>query len=425
MAVWVVVGAQWGDEAKGKVVDFLAANADYVVRYAGGNNAGHTVCVQGQLFKFHTVPSGILHPQVTPVIADGVVIDPKSLLEELRMLQAHRLDTGRLLIGLGAHLILTYHRLLDELEESQRGRAQLGTTKRGIGPTYADKAARIGLRLSDLLEPDRFRQRLQKVLEYKNAILTRVYRGTPLQLDALLEEYLSIGEQLRPHAVHVPSVLSQAVAENRMIILEGAQGTLLDLDYGTYPYVTSSHPVSAGACLGTGIGPKQLDEIWGVTKAYTTRVGEGPFPTELRDERGEYMRERGQEYGTTTGRARRCGWLDLVALRYAAQVNSLTALAVTRLDVLSGLDQLQVCTAYRIGDQETTLLNPEALAECQPVYRNLPGWQEEITHARRRDELPASAQAYLQLIERFVEVPIRLISVGPEREQTILDKPAT
>lgn len=421
MPVQVVVGAQWGDEAKGKVVDYLARSADIVARYAGGNNAGHTICVGDQVFKFHTVPCGILREHITPVIADGVVLDIRSLIGEMNTLESQGINTTRLRIGKAAHLNLPYHLLMDEMEETRRGAAKLGTTKRGIGPTYADKAARVGLRFGDLLEPSRFRARLQRALDYKNVLLGHVYQAEPLQLDAILDEYLLYGERLKPLAVHAPNLLSEARQAGKAILMEGAQGTLLDLDYGTYPYVTSSHPIAAGACLGTGLGPRHLDEIWGVAKAYSTRVGEGPFPSELTDERGDYIRERGKEYGTTTGRARRCGWLDLVALRYSAQVNSFTALAITLLDVLSGLDELFVCVAYRCHGEQVSVFDPDAfvLSECEAVYERLPGWKEEIDHCRRREDLPVNAQNYLQFIESFVDAPIRLISLGPEREQTI------
>lgn len=421
MAVRVVVGAQWGDEAKGKIVDLFAQHADFVVRYAGGSNAGHTVCSDGQTYKFHLIPSGVLHPQVTPVIADGVVIDLQSLESEADTLAAQGVDLRRLRIGLGAHLTLPYHRLLDELQEAH-AEGRLGTTRRGIGPTYADKAARIGLRMGDLLDPSRCRARLQRVLTVRNAMLQRVYDTPPIDADALLAELMRHAERWREHLTDVPALLSDALDSGRSILMEGAQGTLLDLDYGTYPYVTSSHPVAAGACLGTGIPPNRLDEIWGVAKAYTTRVGEGPFPTELHDEVGDYIRERGREYGTTTGRARRCGWLDLVALRYAARVNGFTALAITLLDVLSGLPTLRVCTAYRLGGQLTRQFVPDGftLAQCEPVYEELPGWQEEIGDCRRRDALPTNAQRYLEFIESYVGVPIRLISVGAAREQTIV-----
>ncbi len=420
MAVQVVVGAQWGDEAKGKIVDLLAQQADFVVRYAGGNNAGHTVCTDGHTYKFHLIPSGILHPHVTPVIADGVVIDLRALETEANALAEQGVEIQRLRIGLGAHITLPYHRLLDELQEAHT-EGRLGTTRRGIGPTYADKAARVGLRMADLLDPQRCRARLQRVLTLRNALLQRVYGASPLDADALMAELTRFAERWRDQLVDVPALLMDALDAGRSILMEGAQGTLLDLDYGTYPYVTSSHPVAAGACLGTGIPPRRLDEIWGVAKAYTTRVGEGPFPTELHDEVGDYIRERGREYGTTTGRARRCGWLDLVALRYSARVNGFTALAITLLDVLSGLPTLRVCTAYRLNGRTVHQFVPDGftLACCEPVYEELPGWQEEIGECRRREQLPPNAQRYLEFIESYVGTPIRLISVGPTREQTI------
>lgn len=420
MSVSVVVGAQWGDEAKGKVVDLLAHEADYVVRYAGGSNAGHTVCVNGTTYKFHLIPSGILHPNATAVIADGVVMDLRAFVAEADALQVQGVDLSRLRIGLGVHLTMPYHRLLDELEESQvEGR--IGTTKRGIGPTYGDKAWRIGVRVADLLDRDRFAQRVRRVLQRRNPTIQRVYNAKPIDADALIDEFAPYAERIRPYVCDVPHLLMNAVERGKRLLMEGAQGTLLDVDYGTYPYVTSSHPVAAGACLGTGIAPNRLSAIWGVAKAYTTRVGEGPFPTELTDAVGDRIRNRGREYGTTTGRARRVGWLDLVALRYAARVNGFTALAVTLLDVLSGFETLKVCVAYRLGGKTTRefIADAPTLARCEPVYEELPGWCEEIDGCRTLNELPAHARAYLQFIEQAVGAPIRLVSVGPGREQTL------
>ncbi|MCS7301467.1 MAG: adenylosuccinate synthase [Fimbriimonadales bacterium] len=421
MSVSVVVGAQWGDEAKGKIVDLLAQRARYVVRYAGGSNAGHTVCVNGATYKFHLIPSGILHPQVTAVIADGVVMDLRAFEIEAAALQRQGVDLSRLRIGRGVHLTMPYHRLLDELEEAQiEGR--IGTTKRGIGPTYADKAWRIGVRVADLLERDRFAQRVRRVLQRRNPTIQRVYGAKPLEAEQLIEEFAPYAEMIRPYVCDVPALLLRALEQGEPILMEGAQGTLLDLDYGTYPYVTSSHPVAAGACLGTGIAPNRLTAIWGVAKAYTTRVGEGPFPTELQDETGDRIRNRGREYGTTTGRARRVGWLDLVALRYAARINGFTALALTLLDVLSGFPTLKVCIAYRLNGTETREFVSDAplLARCEPIYAELPGWMDEIGDCRTLDDLPENALTYLNFIEEYVGVPIKLISVGPGREQTIL-----
>lgn len=424
MAVSVVVGAQWGDEAKGKIVDLFAQRARYVVRYAGGSNAGHTVCVNGATYKFHLIPSGILHPNVTAVIADGVVMDLRAFEIEAAALQEQGVDLSRLRIGLGVHLTMPYHRLLDELEEAQL-EGRIGTTKRGIGPTYADKAWRIGVRVADLLERDRLAARIQRVLQRRNPTIQRVYGAKPLNTDELIAEFSHRAEQIRPYVCDVPHLLMRAVESGEPILMEGAQGTLLDLDYGTYPYVTSSHPVAAGACLGTGIAPNRLTEIWGVAKAYTTRVGEGPFPTELEDETGDRIRNRGREYGTTTGRARRVGWLDLVALRYAARINGFTALAVTLLDVLSGFPTLKVCVAYHYNGAETRdfIADAPALAHCEPVYAELPGWSEEIDHCRTLDDLPPNALNYLKFIEEYTGVPVKLVSVGPGREQTIYTHP--
>ncbi|MFN4033242.1 MAG: adenylosuccinate synthase [Fimbriimonadales bacterium] len=421
MSVTVVVGAQWGDEAKGKIVDLLAQRANYVVRYAGGSNAGHTVCVNGTTYKFHLVPSGILHPQVIAVIADGVVLDLRAFEIECAALQQQGVDLSRLRIGQGVHLTMPYHRLLDELEESQiEGR--IGTTKRGIGPTYADKAWRIGVRVADLMERDRLAQRVLRVLRRRNPMIERVYGAKPIEPDALIEEFARYADLLRPYVCNVPYLLTNAIEQGEPILMEGAQGALLDLDYGTYPYVTSSHPIAAGACLGTGVAPNRLTEIWGVAKAYTTRVGEGPFPTELHDAIGERIRDRGREYGTTTGRARRVGWLDLVALRYAARVNGFTHLALTLLDVLSGFETLKVCTAYRWRGGETREFVADAhqLAQCEPLYTELPGWSEDISDCRALGELPPNAQRYIQFLEEYLHTPVKVISVGPGREQTIL-----
>lgn len=424
MAVSVVVGAQWGDEAKGKIVDLFAQHARYVVRYAGGSNAGHTVCVNGTIYKFHLIPSGILHPDITAVVADGVVLDLRAFEIEVAALKEQGVDLSRLRIGLGVHLTMPYHRLLDELEEAPL-EGRIGTTKRGIGPTYADKAWRIGVRVADLLERDRLAARIQRVLRRRNPTIQRVYGAKPLDADELIAEFACRAEQIRPYVCDVPHLLMRAVENGEPILMEGAQGTLLDLDYGTYPYVTSSHPIAAGACLGTGIAPNRLTEIWGVAKAYTTRVGEGPFPTELEDETGDRIRNRGREYGTTTGRARRVGWLDLVALRYAARLNGFTALAVTLLDVLSGIPTLKVCVAYRYNGTETRdfIADAPALARCEPVYTELPGWNEEISHCRTLDDLPLNALNYLKFIEEYTGVPVKLVSVGPEREQTIDVRP--
>ncbi len=421
MPTVVVVGAQWGDEAKGKVVDCLAQDADMVVRYGGGSNAGHTVRFDGHEFKLHLVPSGIFRPQVTNIIASGVVVDPQVLVEEIRSLQAEGVSVHNLKVSASAHVVMPYHRLLDSLEEKQRGSAQIGTTCRGIGPAYADKAARKGIRMADLRHPERFAAVLRNSVEEKSRLLKLVYDADCPSFDDIWREYEQYAEVLRPLITDTDPLVYRAVKEGQRVVFEGAQGTLLDLDHGTYPYVTSSHPVAGGACVGTGIGPTHIDAVIGVAKAYTTRVGSGAFPTELLNETGSYLRERGREYGTTTGRPRRCGWLDTVVLRYSAQVNGLTAFAMTLLDVLSGLDTVQVCCAYRLPSGEVIEQFPSdsaVLKECEPVYESLPGWKEEIADVRRWDDLPEQAKRYVQRVEELTGVPVAMVSVGPLRSQT-------
>ncbi|MDW8105745.1 MAG: adenylosuccinate synthase [Armatimonadota bacterium] len=422
MPAVVVVGAQWGDEAKGKVVDCLAQDADMVVRYGGGSNAGHTVRFDGQEFKLHLVPSGIFRPEVTNIIAGGVVVDPKALVEELRALQAKGVDTRRLYVSARAHVVMPYHRIQDALEEKQRGASQIGTTCRGIGPAYADKAARKGIRMADLLHPERFSLLLRQAVEEKSRLLRSLYDADCPSYQDIWNEYTEYASTLRPLVTDTDQMVYAAVKSGQRVVFEGAQGTLLDLDYGTYPYVTSSHPVAGGACLGTGIGPTQIDAVVGVAKAYTTRVGSGAFPTEQANEVGNYLRERGREYGTTTGRPRRCGWLDAVVLRYSAQVNGLTAFAMTLLDVLSGLETLYICRAYRLPDGQTIEHFPAdgaVLEQCEPVYEQLPGWKGEIGNVSRWEELPSAAQGYIQKVEELTGVPVAMVSVGPWRTQTL------
>lgn len=423
MANLVVVGAQWGDEAKGKVIDYLAQGASMVVRYSGGNNAGHSVTVGQEEYKFHLVPSGILHPQVTCVLADGVVIDPGVLVEEIEGLCARGLPVENLKISAAAHVILPYHRLQDQLEEARRGEHRIGTTGRGIGPAYTDKAARCGIRMGDLVDPVRFEERLRAILPVKNALLTGVYGVEPFDAVRILEEYRAHADYLRRFVCDTPALVHRAASTDRSVLFEGAQGTLLDLDLGTYPYVTSSHPIAGGACLGTGVGPTLIDGVIGVAKSYTTRVGAGVFPTELTCEIGNYIRERGREYGTTTGRPRRCGWLDAVALRYAAQVNGVTYIALGHLDVLSGLPEVKICVAYRTAEGTVITGMPSDLSfrtDVVPVYETLPGWDTDISEVRALDDLPCNARAYVRRVEELVGVPVASLSVGPAREQTIL-----
>ncbi|MDH7480851.1 MAG: adenylosuccinate synthase [Armatimonadota bacterium] len=421
MANTVVVGAQWGDEAKGKVVDVLAADADYVIRYNGGNNAGHTVVIGSEVYKFHLIPCGILRSNVVSVIGDGEVVDPGVLVSELDELERRGISTKNLKVSMNAHVIMPYHVLLDRLEEERKGRNALGTTARGIGPAYADKASRIGIRMAEFIDPGRFRSRLSENLKLKNAIITKIYEAEGFPLDAILEEYLVYADRIRPYVTDTNYLVAEAAQKGARLLFEGAQGTLLDIDYGTYPFVTSSHTVAGAASLGTGVGPRAFDRIVGVAKAYTTRVGAGVFPTELLDATGEYIRERGNEYGTTTGRPRRCGWCDTVAIRYSAMVNGFTDLAITLLDVLTGLETLKICRAYLCDGSETDRLPSdwESIRECVPVYDELPGWTEDISRITHFDDLPANAKGYIQHIERLVGVPVSLISVGPSREQTI------
>jgi adenylosuccinate synthase len=418
----VIVGAQWGDEGKGKVTDLLAERADAVVRFQGGNNAGHTIVRNGQTWKLHLMPSGILHPGKLCVIGNGVVIDPKVLGDELDELRRRSVDTTALKISANAHLIMPYHLMLDDAGEAKLGKLQIGTTRRGIGPCYADKAARLGIRVQDLLDAKILKQKIVAALEPKRLSLRPFARDPKLDLQTMTEEYLTYGHRLERYIGDTSRLVLERLDAGHMVVFEGAQGALLDIDHGTYPFVTSSNPVAGAACIGAGVGPKDIDEVWGVTKAYTTRVGAGPFPTELDGAQADEIRERGGEYGTTTGRPRRVGWLDLVALRYAARLNSLTALAITKLDVLSGIDPLQVCTSYRGPDGaefEHFPYHQTVLHHVTGDYVEMPGWKEDLTECRNEDDLPPAAREYLQFIADFVKVPIALIGVGPGRDQVI------
>lgn len=421
MATVVVVGAQWGDEAKGKIVDLLAQDADMVVRYAGGSNAGHTVIVGEELFKLHLVPSGILNSRTTCVISDGVVLDPEVVLRELEELQARGVSTERLRISRNAHVVMPYHKEIDRLEEERKGAGKIGTTMQGIGPAYEDKARRCGIRMRDLTEPTRLSERIDAVLPDKNLLITHLYNGTDLERDEVLGRYRQYGERLAPFTVETAGLVQQAVTGGGKVVFEGAQGTMLDIDHGTYPFVTSSHPVAGGACIGTGIGPKAIDMVIGVCKSYTTRVGRGSFPTELRDSIGDRIREKGHEYGTTTGRPRRIGWLDTVALRHSIRVNGMDWLALTLLDVLSGLPAVRICTSYRIGGATLTEApaDEELYATAEPIFEELPGWDEEVDQVTRFERLPANAQRYVRRLEELLALPVGLISVGRRREQTI------
>ena len=418
----VLIGAQWGDEGKGKVTDFLAEEADIVVRYQGGNNAGHTVVVGEEEFKLHLIPSGILYPDKICVIGNGVVIDPLVLLEELEYLAKRGVNTDNLRISLRAHIIMPYHKKLDEVIEEGKGNAKIGTTKRGIGPAYTDKTARVGIRFVDMLDRDEFALQLETNLKEKNNLLAKVYGAEGFDKDVIMAEYMDYADRLRKYAADTSIIIFDALKAGKNVLFEGAQGTLLDLDHGTYPYVTSSHPIAGAACVGAGLGPTEITKVLGIAKAYTTRVGEGPFPTELNDEVGTHLRDTGHEFGTTTGRPRRCGWFDAVVARYAVRVGGLTGMAVTKLDVLTGMESLKICTGYRRGTEiiRDFPASLKTLTECEPVYEEMPGWNEDISSAKTMGDLPQAAQNYLNRISELAGVPVSVIGVGTRRTQTII-----
>jgi len=418
----VVIGAQWGDEGKGKITDLLSKSADVVVRYQGGVNAGHTVVVQGQTFKLHLIPSGILYPNTECIIGSGTVIDPQVLIGELDQLHTLGISTNNLMISETAHVTMPYHRVIDRASEERRGDHRIGTTGRGIGPTYADKSERTGIRIIDLMDPDGLKKQLHWAVLHKNAVLEKLYDLSPLDPGAIIEEYLGYAERLRPHVVDSSLRIAEAVQKRRNILFEGAQGTLLDLDHGTYPYVTSSNPVAGGACVGAGVGPTIIDRVIGVAKAYTTRVGEGPFPTELDGELGNQLCDRGAEFGTTTGRKRRCGWFDAVIGRYAVRINGLDCLAITKLDVLDEMDEIKVCVAYEMDGQRLEAFPTSAriFARCRPIYKTVPGWKQSTADCRSLDDLPRQALDYLKFLAELMEVPIAIVSLGASRDQTII-----
>jgi len=421
MPATIVVGTQWGDEGKGKATDYLADQMHFAVRYQGGNNAGHTILAGGQLLKLNLIPSGILHPHITCVIADGVVVDLRVLFREIDALEARGIDTSKLKVSGNAHLIMPYHLELEKVTQRHLGKNALGTTKRGIGPAYADKAARIGIRVQDILDEKIFRQKLDVVLKEKNAILTKVYGRLPLDAESIVDEYKDFGRRLEPMIVETSSLLNDALDRGENVLLEGAQATMLDLDHGTYPFVTSSNPVAGYALASTGIGPRHVDRVIGIMKAYVTKVGSGPFPTRDDGPDGERLGELGQEFGTTTGRKRDCGWFDAVVLRYAVRVNGLTEVFLTKLDILSGFPTLKVCTAYDCGGEVWTDMpvNQTLFHHAKPVYEELKGWDEDISGVTEFAELPEAAQDYLRYLEELVGVPIRVASVGPSREQSL------
>jgi adenylosuccinate synthase len=422
MSTVVLIGAQWGDEGKGKITDFLAEKADVVVRYQGGNNAGHTVVVGETEYKLHLIPSGILYPRTICVIGNGVVVDPEVLLRELAYLKERGIDTTGLRISSNAHVIMPYHKMLDELEEERRGKNKIGTTKRGIGPCYMDKYARAGIRIADLLEKDELAEKLEVVLEQKNHLLEKVYGVKGLDFEEVLAAFCGYGQQIKDFVTDTSLLINDFYNSGKNVLFEGAQGTLLDLDHGTYPYVTSSHPIAGGACIGAGIGPTRINKVLGVVKAYTTRVGEGPFPTELQDELGEAIRKAGWEFGTTTGRPRRCGWFDVVMFKYSVRISGIDHVALTKLDVLDQLETIKVCVGYNHRGQVITSFptSLKALAECEPVYEELPGWLEDTSRARSVSDLPENAQKYIKRIEELTGVKAAIIAVGPKREQTIV-----
>lgn len=420
MAVRVVVGTQWGDEGKGKYIDILAKDSDIVVRFSGGSNAGHTIVHNNICHKLHLVPSGILHPGKICIIGNGVVVDPEILIEEIKNLKRNGVNAENLLISDRAHIVMPYHKALDELQEKFRGTKSLGTTKRGIGPAYSDKAERSGIRICDLLKHDIFEKKVRDNLAVKNMIIEKVYGGKGFNAEEMIAQYLSYADTLKKYVTDVNAYLFRAIEQNQNILFEGAQATFLDLDFGTYPYVTSSNPIAGGVCTGAGIGPTYIDEVYGVLKAYTSRVGSGPFPTEQKNETGDMIRELGHEYGTTTGRPRRCGWLDMVMIRYSAMINGLTALAINHVDTIGKLERIKLCKTYEIGGKEVSRIpaDIEELALCKPVYEEFEGWGD-ISHIRQYKDLPDNAKVYLSRIQELAGVEIKMIGVGSSREQTI------
>ncbi|SDY31354.1 adenylosuccinate synthase [Salimicrobium album] len=420
MSSVVVVGTQWGDEGKGKITDYLSQHAEVVARYQGGNNAGHTIKFDNATYKLHLIPSGIFFEDKLCVLGNGMVIDPKALKEELAYLHERGISTDNLRISNRAHVILPYHLKLDELQEADKGDNKIGTTKKGIGPAYMDKAARMGIRIADLLDKESFREKLEQNLAEKNRLFEKVYGDRPFEIDDILEEYYQYGQEVEKYVCDTSVVLDDNLDEGRRVLFEGAQGVMLDIDQGTYPFVTSSNPIAGGVTIGAGVGPSKIKNVVGVSKAYTTRVGDGPFPTELTDEIGDQIRETGNEYGTTTGRPRRVGWFDSVVVRHARRVSGITDLSLNSLDVLTGIDTLKICTSYKYKGEiiEEFPASLKKLAECEPVYEELPGWEEDITKAESLDDLPANARHYLERIAQLTGIPLSIFSVGPDRTQT-------
>ncbi|ETT39603.1 MULTISPECIES: adenylosuccinate synthase [unclassified Paenibacillus] len=420
MSTVVVVGTQWGDEGKGKITDFLAESADVVARYQGGNNAGHTILIDGKKFKLSLIPSGVFYKEKTCVIGNGMVINPEALIQEINYIHDNGFDTKNLVISDRAHVIMPYHMVLDALEEDRKGPNKIGTTRKGIGPCYMDKAARNGIRIADLMDAEEFEMRLRPLMEEKNQVITQVYGAEPLNVEEILTKYLEYAEVLRGYVTDTSVVLNDAIDADSRVLFEGAQGVMLDIDQGTYPYVTSSNPSAGGVCIGSGVGPSKIKQVIGVAKSYTTRVGDGPFPTELNDATGDYIRETGHEYGTVTGRARRVGWFDSVVVRHARRVSGITGLSLNSLDVLSGLETVKICTGYKYrGDIITHYpASLKMLAECEAVYEELPGWSEDITAAKTLEDLPANTRKYVERVSELTGIPISIFSVGRNREQT-------
>lgn len=420
MSTVVVVGTQWGDEGKGKITDFLAESADVVARYQGGNNAGHTILIDGKKFKLSLIPSGVFYKEKTCVIGNGMVINPEALIQEINYIHENGFDTKNLVISDRAHVIMPYHMLLDALEEDRKGPNKIGTTRKGIGPAYMDKAARNGIRIADLMDAEEFELRLRHLMEEKNQVITQVYGAEPLDVEEILVKYLEYAQVLRGYVTDTSVVLNEAIDADSRVLFEGAQGVMLDIDQGTYPFVTSSNPSAGGVCIGSGVGPSKIKQVIGVAKSYTTRVGDGPFPTELNDATGDYIRETGHEYGTVTGRARRVGWFDSVVVRHARRVSGITGLSLNSLDVLSGLDTVKICTGYNYRGEVITHYpaSLKMLAECEAVYEELPGWSEDITAAKTLDDLPANTRRYVERVSELTGIPIAIFSVGRNREQT-------
>lgn len=420
MSTVVVVGTQWGDEGKGKITDFLAESADVVARYQGGNNAGHTILIDGKKFKLSLIPSGVFYKEKTCVIGNGMVINPEALIQEINYIHENGFDTTNLVISDRAHVIMPYHMLLDALEEDRKGPNKIGTTRKGIGPAYMDKAARNGIRIADLMDAEEFELRLRHLMEEKNQVITQVYGAEPLDVEEILVKYLEYAEVLRGYVTDTSVVLNDAIDADSKVLFEGAQGVMLDIDQGTYPFVTSSNPSAGGVCIGSGVGPSKIKQVIGVAKAYTTRVGDGPFPTELNDAIGDYIRETGHEYGTVTGRARRVGWFDSVVVSHARRVSGITGLSLNSLDVLSGLETVKICTGYKFRGEVITHYpaSLKMLAECEAVYEELPGWSEDITSAKTLEDLPANTRRYVERVAELTGIPIAIFSVGRNREQT-------